>query len=914
MANIPQKPVIENQIWINGQTKLNQTNLTNGVNQNITNLKTAVDGIIDALGGPGGESASDKTLDQTSISDYNPATTYTQGQVVIHDGKYYRAKENGVTGTWDVTKWSQIALSTPVDSALDEDSTNPVQNAAVTAKVNEVEGRLDTAESNVGKIFDDLAPAYSASSAYEVGDYCIHEGSFYKCAVKIASDEAWNAAHWEVANVGDDLKGKITFGSSWFDGTGGVGYADNADQLNSTIYVTDQTPYLYRTSGGDADIGNREKDTIVGGSLGWNQLINNTNIAVSNISLPEGSSYKTIASAGDLVLNHKHLVTIKMDYSNAPSANTDRIHINVSKVGVGNYINRDYLLDSNKTASTVINSSYDGSSLGVFVNSTSFGTGETVSYSNYNIHDLTAIFGATIADYIYSLEQATLGAGVAWFRKLFPKPYYPYKAIGGFLHVKLISHDMVHFNQWDEEWDNGSFDNQGQETTSGAYIRSKNFIRVLPNTQYYFEVQNKTCWLYFYDENKNFIPLDVGENHLVYKPLYAGSSHVFDIPAGARYMKFLIDTTYGTTYNHDICINLSWSGWRNGQYETYKKSPYPLDTSVILRGIPKLDADNNLYYDGDKYHADGTVDEECEEYTFTENETIIGFGTLDGNCRFQLYLDSVANTGSSDLPTNISSPNADIISPETWYARTKSGFTIGVSGYGTAGRVECAIVGVSTQEDAKAWLKGKTIVFKKATPTTSSADPFQETQEVDDFGTEEYVVPEQDGVAVPVGHYTEYPANLRDKLQRLPDMPPVSQNVTETFVVNYNGTSKKCSFMAIEDWLGDNGYNKMQVLSDQITDVREGLTILQKKLYVIGNVATLTIRLQNTSGSTITGGNLFRLPSYGPLCDTAWMGYDNASGGKNILYSVDTKNVSVGSTTTIGAGSYLYMTVSYAVA
>lgn len=53
MPNIPSKPIVQNQEWINGETKLNQTNLTAGVNNNITNLKTSVDGLIDALGGPG---------------------------------------------------------------------------------------------------------------------------------------------------------------------------------------------------------------------------------------------------------------------------------------------------------------------------------------------------------------------------------------------------------------------------------------------------------------------------------------------------------------------------------------------------------------------------------------------------------------------------------------------------------------------------------------------------------------------------------------------------------------------------------------------------------------------------------------------------------------------------------------------
>ena len=65
MANVPSKPTVQNQEWINGETKLNQTNLTNGVNQNITNLKTAVDGVIDAMGGPG--AAVDTTPTQNSI-------------------------------------------------------------------------------------------------------------------------------------------------------------------------------------------------------------------------------------------------------------------------------------------------------------------------------------------------------------------------------------------------------------------------------------------------------------------------------------------------------------------------------------------------------------------------------------------------------------------------------------------------------------------------------------------------------------------------------------------------------------------------------------------------------------------------------------------------------------------------------
>ena len=47
-----------------------------------------------------------------------------------------------------------------------------------------------------------------------------------------------------------------------------------------------------------------------------------------------------------------------------------------------------------------------------------------VSCKNNMVFDLTQMFGSTIADYIYTLEQNTAGSGVAWFRKLFPKDYY----------------------------------------------------------------------------------------------------------------------------------------------------------------------------------------------------------------------------------------------------------------------------------------------------------------------------------------------------------------------------------------------------------------------------------------------------------------------------------------------------------
>ena len=46
-----------------------------------------------------------------------------------------------------------------------------------------------------------IAPEYSASSTYAVGDHCMHLGKYYECSTAIATAEAWTAAHWTETDV-----------------------------------------------------------------------------------------------------------------------------------------------------------------------------------------------------------------------------------------------------------------------------------------------------------------------------------------------------------------------------------------------------------------------------------------------------------------------------------------------------------------------------------------------------------------------------------------------------------------------------------------------------------------------------------------------------------------------------------------
>lgn len=69
---------------------------------------------------------------------------------------------------------------------------------------------MQEATSDAEAIISMVADLYSASSAYAVGDYCIHDGGFYRCTTAIASPgESWTSGHWTATNVGDEIVSRI---------------------------------------------------------------------------------------------------------------------------------------------------------------------------------------------------------------------------------------------------------------------------------------------------------------------------------------------------------------------------------------------------------------------------------------------------------------------------------------------------------------------------------------------------------------------------------------------------------------------------------------------------------------------------------------------------------------------------------
>ena len=367
----------------------------------------------------------------------------------------------------------------------------------------------------------------------------------------------------------------------------------------------------------------------------------------------------------------------------------------------------------------------------------------TAAKGTDNVFDLTQMFGTAVADYVY-------GQGASFFRKWFGGSHYPYNA-GELLSVEgLQSHDMVGFNQWDEQWELGYWIDGHTKGGSSYNICCSTPIPVFPSTTYYCKSPYRYGLRTFcLDADRNIIS-DIG--YVV--------NNTFTTPADCRFIVFYTNASDSvSSYNGGICISLAHNGSRNGEYEPYEKHSYPLDSSVILRGIPKVGA-NGVYWDGDRYLPDGTVE---------RRYGVVDLGTLNWQYNAATgYLDRFV---TSDIASTVARKDATMLNlfcskflpdPSPVYARDKNNVMCVLS---STGNLYISATGYADAASFKAAMSGVLLVYELATPTTETAQPYHSTQWVSDWGTEEFV---STGI-VPVGHETRYPANLRDKLQHLPD-------------------------------------------------------------------------------------------------------------------------------------------------
>ena len=383
----------------------------------------------------------------------------------------------------------------------------------------------------------------------------------------------------------------------------------------------DTTPYLNRAMPTQSNAYNRESGVIIGGTVVWNQLV------------------QYIASGGDNGITYTWNGDGSYTLNGTASANSYRFvcsGIPANHVGLAIAI-------SNSSDVQMWFAGYTGTNKKETMHKPSSVYGvclyvpSGVTLNNVKVfpqfYDLTAMFGSTIADYIYSLEQATAGAGVAWFRRYFPEDYYPYSA------------------------------NTLQSVQATAH---------------------KT-----YDADGNVL------------------------------------------------------------------GNYALDSSLTLRGIPKLDANNNLYYDGDTYASDGTV---------TRKYGVVDLGTLNWNknttvSTSKVYFGTAAEIVDAKKSTGNSYSQPILCGKymtESWsHALDYDGYdktiALGYKDHSSIVVYDSACANMTAAE-FKTAMNGVYLVYELATPTTETAQAYTNPQIVDPDGTEEYVTAN----SVPVGHDSTY--------------------------------------------------------------------------------------------------------------------------------------------------------------
>ena len=573
-----------------------------------------------------------------------------------------------------------------------------------------------------------------------------------------------------------------------------VGYSENlisglSEQLDSKNVMVNQVPYVFRKTPTGA--GTRKRETVVGGTVNWNQLVQNGNFADKSIWTAGGLTFTVSGNVATLTkygtsgtnfyqsiekyIGHKYFYafdiygSVSCDFAFVWGNIIKSISMATTKTRYSGIFSAESAANNNLNFYTAENSGMS--------------EGDTLTLSNINLIDLTAMFGTTIADYIYSLETANAGDGVALFRSLFPNDYYSYSA-AGLESVKVSGHKTVGKNLMSTPIVGEYVTDAGvvQEMNSAHWRTDKILVPYGVSSITMTKFTNPNG----YEGSFGVIWFDSQGNVISYEPFFSGTHSIpfyqtKSVPANASYCYLRGYYGSGAAAVLSCKAQAEW-GSVSTEYEPHEEHTYPLDP-VDLRGIPKLDANNNLYYDGDEYEADGTV---------TRRFGIMDLGTLDWN------YSSGTERFQATLPNRYGGVDRVQILCSSYIANTNvyldSNNTVGICCYNNS--VFVRDFDYTDAATFKTAMSGVYLVYELATPITESAAPFVPVMAVDPDGTEEYIdagvtasTPTRD-VAIPAGHYSEYPENQVAKLDGLPkDFSTLIAPTEQTYTATRNYTS-----------------------------------------------------------------------------------------------------------------------------
>lgn len=483
---------------------------------------------------------------------------------------------------------------------------------------------------------------------------------------------------------------------------------DFATDIKGVIEPTSEI-FLFRDSAGGKSIRNKSAliSSVKGNTILWKQMINgmktvenvdgattfydvnSDEFVVQNISRTSG--YTSGSTRGELtprfrpVIGHKYALVSDKDYP-----------------GVGLH---SYMLGFKKTNTifTANGSDYVNFRLDRtfdFVNICP--VGEEIRF-HLNLFDLTEMFGA-----------GNEPESIVEFKRIYPASHYPYSE-GLIRSMKVSAIKTVGFNQFDKDACVGGYisDDTGTIESSSEYSVS-DFIRVMPNTEYYLkDVCNGANHITyaFYGSALNCI-----STHSINIGNAANVSSGIMTPSGACYLRVVVPNAYINKCN----VNLRHSRIRDGEFEEYAE---------YTRSIPEI-----LEYFPDGMNSVGAIFDEIDDTKAIKRLGMVDLGSLlwHSDSSRQCFYAAVDNLKPLGIATcaRYSCVNTESIEDKQ----------LSTNNYYGTGKIFVKDSSFENANDFMTGISGVYLVYELKDPVVSPlTTPIQLDYWVDDWGTEEAV-------------------------------------------------------------------------------------------------------------------------------------------------------------------------------
>ena len=443
------------------------------------------------------------------------------------------------------------------DSELSETSENSVQNKVVTERLSELSENVDRNYAQIGSVGTDVGEL--AAKVYSQGAELTELSAELESNGQLIED----LQNMKIDKEADDYYPQLS-----------VGTADNLAGVDEV-----DSEFGFRRSGGGAITdGVARVQSIKGNSVVYNQIMKPAvTIIESNLG-----GVKAITTIGS------RAIKIQGEYNE--SVGDRSFYISGAfplEYGIEGHIYATIISGNKLTRLTAFN--YGGATSNIesgFIFKkqgdknialvpalpSNIAIGTSVNEEVIiNLIDLTQMFGSgnepTTIEEFY--QRMPMGVDLNAYNA------------GEVINMSASGIKSVGRNAWDEEWEVGGIGTgTGASNNNTDQIRAKYAFPIIGGKTYYIK-NPASVWAFFYNGEMELITCSVGSSTSGYASLLYNTT--FTPPADARYMKFYVVNTYGTTYNHDICINISDTEF-NGQYEAYREATE--DLSLVAKYFP----------------------------------------------------------------------------------------------------------------------------------------------------------------------------------------------------------------------------------------------------------------------------------------------------------------------------------------